>query len=215
MSESNNKLKLYSLILNDILIGMFQPGERLQEEKLAQQYGTSRTPIREVIRLLENDNLLTVVRNAGAQLKIFTIKEIDELYLLRYHLEIMIYTYIVEKMNPDLNVKITNLIKLLKTVNLSDTKLIVQANDIFNKTMLELVNFKIIDKYYADLKKLFAYLRNFTNYDEESKRRIDAVSEHIAICEAILATDLITTEKLLSEHLKNAKEHFIQKYNFK
>ncbi|AHF57768.1 GntR family transcriptional regulator [Spiroplasma eriocheiris] len=215
MTKQNNKLELYALILNDILTGKFQPGERLREQKLAQQYGTSRTPIREVIRLLENDNLLTVVPNAGAQLKIFTIKEIDELYLLRYHLELMIYTYIIENMNSELHTKISNLITILKAVDLTDTKLIAQANDLFNKTMLQLANFRIIDTYYAALTNLFAYLRNFTNYDVESKRRIEAVFEHIAICQTILAQDLVATEKLLTEHLENAKKHFINKYNFK
>ena len=49
-----------------ILHGVYPPGTRLRQEELAGQYGASRVPIREALRILESDGLVTTVANAGA-----------------------------------------------------------------------------------------------------------------------------------------------------
>ena len=79
--------KIYSQIRDDITYGRLNPGERLVESKLAQQFATSRSPVREVLRQLESEGLIKFQRNKGITVSKLSIKEVDEIYTLRLLLE--------------------------------------------------------------------------------------------------------------------------------
>ena len=79
--------QIYRAIKTDITSGKIKPGERLLEAKLAAQYGVSRTPIREVIRQLESEQLADVEKRKGATITKLSVEEIDEIYSLRILLE--------------------------------------------------------------------------------------------------------------------------------
>ena len=49
-----------------ILSGQLQPGSRIGQEQLAEQFGTSRIPVREALKRLESDGLVSLVPNSGA-----------------------------------------------------------------------------------------------------------------------------------------------------
>jgi DNA-binding GntR family transcriptional regulator len=78
---------LVRLIRAAIIDGRLKPGEPLREADLAGQLGTSRTPIREALLLLENEGLVEAVRNRGAVVRTYTPEELEELYTLRAVLE--------------------------------------------------------------------------------------------------------------------------------
>lgn len=66
-----------------IVNGWLPPGERIKEIPLAEQLGVSRGPIREALRLLEHDGLLTIVPNRGAIVPTPTAADVLEVYALR------------------------------------------------------------------------------------------------------------------------------------
>ena len=78
---------LVRLIRAAIIDGRLKPGEPLREVDLANQLGTSRTPIREALLLLENEGLVEAVRNRGAIVRSYTPEDLEELYTLRAVLE--------------------------------------------------------------------------------------------------------------------------------
>jgi DNA-binding GntR family transcriptional regulator len=78
---------LVRLIREAIIDGRLKPGEPLREVDLATQLGTSRTPIREALLLLENEGLVEAVRNRGAVVRRYTPEDLEELYTLRAVLE--------------------------------------------------------------------------------------------------------------------------------
>ena len=61
-----------------ILTGKLKPGERLTEVKLGKLLGTSRTPIREAIRKLELEGLVTIVPGSGARVSGMTVEDLVE-----------------------------------------------------------------------------------------------------------------------------------------
>lgn len=70
-----------------MLRGTFEPGAHLKEEELAARLGVSRTPLRDALRRLAGDGLVTIERDRGAYVKRFEPEEIDEIFQLRAALE--------------------------------------------------------------------------------------------------------------------------------
>ena len=70
-----------------IVDGTIRPGQPLREQELEQRFGTSRSPIREALRLLEVSGLVTHVQRKGFRVTLYTETQIRHLYLLRAELE--------------------------------------------------------------------------------------------------------------------------------
>lgn len=71
----------------DILSGRLAPGTRLRQEDLAEAYGTSRIPVREALRRLESEGLVSLVPNSGAWVSRLDRTECIEIYRIRERLE--------------------------------------------------------------------------------------------------------------------------------
>jgi len=72
---------------NDITSGYFNPGERINEADVSLRYGVSRTPVREAIRQLERDGLVTVQRYRGATVVKLDSRQVAELFETREAIE--------------------------------------------------------------------------------------------------------------------------------
>ncbi len=70
-------------ICTAILAGEYRPGERIQEARLAQTFQVSRGPIREALRLLEQEGLITLSPRRGAQVTTLSIEEVEQLFDIR------------------------------------------------------------------------------------------------------------------------------------
>ncbi len=70
-----------------IVDGSIRPGQPLREQELEQRFGTSRSPIREALRLLELSGLVTHIQRKGFRVTLYTEAQIRHLYLLRAELE--------------------------------------------------------------------------------------------------------------------------------
>ena len=71
----------------EIVNGALSPGERLFEKSLCERYDVSRTVIREVLRQLESENLVTVRPGHGPMVTVLTPSDIESLYEVRQELE--------------------------------------------------------------------------------------------------------------------------------
>lgn len=83
-----------------ILEGALRPGERLNERVLAEMIGVSRPPLREAIRQLESEGLLTSSPRKGSYVRTFNGDEVRELYSLRYAIEAAAAEYVALNAHP-------------------------------------------------------------------------------------------------------------------
>ena len=70
-----------------IIAGKYAPGERIRQDELAGQHGASRLPVRDALRILEAEGLVTLVANAGAWVSRISLSECQEMYWMRERLE--------------------------------------------------------------------------------------------------------------------------------
>ena len=99
-----------------IVENRYPPGHRLVEQRIAEELGLSRTPVREALRMLEAEGLVVSERNRGAMVRPLSQTEVVDLYGLRIRLE----SYAVE----------------VATVRATETELgdLVDAADAFGET---------------------------------------------------------------------------------
>jgi DNA-binding GntR family transcriptional regulator len=77
----------YGQIRRAILEGNFAPGSRLSQVKIAERLGLSRTPVREALRLIEKEGLVTATHGRQVVITPTSMSDLDELYALRIKLD--------------------------------------------------------------------------------------------------------------------------------
>jgi DNA-binding GntR family transcriptional regulator len=87
VSDAVASARIAAALREEILGGRYRPGERIRQEELAARSGASRIPVREALRMLEADGLVTVVANAGARVTQLSARQLSETYQVRERLE--------------------------------------------------------------------------------------------------------------------------------
>lgn len=79
--------KVFHKIRDNILDGQYSQHEELRENTLARELGVSRTPVREALRQLELEGLVTIIPNKGAHVNRITPQDVQDIYRIRARLE--------------------------------------------------------------------------------------------------------------------------------
>jgi len=84
----------------EIVAGLLKPGDRLVELRIAHQWGVSQGPVREALRLLEREGLVTHQPRRGVYVTRLSWRDIDEIYSMRAALEAMAARRALRYMRP-------------------------------------------------------------------------------------------------------------------
>ncbi len=79
---------IYKALRRAIIMGRREPGERLSVEAIAEEYGTSVTPVRDALQMLSQEGLVTIKPRSGYFVAQVTLKELRDLLELREILEV-------------------------------------------------------------------------------------------------------------------------------
>lgn len=82
-----SSLRIAQELHAQIVSGSLVPGTRIRQEELAEQFGASRIPVRDALRRLEADGLVTIVANTGAWVSKLSESECADAYQIRERLE--------------------------------------------------------------------------------------------------------------------------------
>lgn len=92
---------VYRYLREEILRGRITPTQRLVEARVAQQIGTSRTPVREAMHLLEREGFLESVPRVGYRVKAITRQELRELRSIRFVNESLAIRWAMKRITPE------------------------------------------------------------------------------------------------------------------
>ena len=79
--------RVFQKLREDILSGVYKEHEELREITIGEELGVSRTPVREALRQLEPEGLVTIIPNKGAYVTGITPKDVYDIYKIRSMLE--------------------------------------------------------------------------------------------------------------------------------
>ena len=85
--ENSLRSHVFRSIRDGILNGTYKEQEELREVALGKELGVSRTPVREALRQLELEGLVTIIPNKGAYVTGITAKDVQDIYMIRSLLE--------------------------------------------------------------------------------------------------------------------------------
>jgi DNA-binding GntR family transcriptional regulator len=85
-----------------IIRGELAPGERINEAQIASDLGVSRSPLREALRVLENERLVASIPRKGSSVTDVSAKDLDEIYQMREMIECYALELLVRKSTRDL-----------------------------------------------------------------------------------------------------------------
>lgn len=126
--------KVCRILREAILRGDFEPGEHLVQDELAKTIGVSRMPIREAIRRLETEGLVTIEAHRGAIVKSFSLQEIEEIYHLRVLFEKEAVKASVENMPDEKILELEELMREMESTK--DIDNFVQINIEFHRILM-------------------------------------------------------------------------------
>ena len=92
---------LLSRLRKDILTRKYANGYKLTEQHICEEYGVSRTPVREAFKQLEMEGLIEVFPNRGAFVVGFSEQDIADMYALRKSYEIQAVRWAIERITDD------------------------------------------------------------------------------------------------------------------
>jgi DNA-binding GntR family transcriptional regulator len=95
--------RVTEILREQIAAGLFPPGTRLSEERIAEALGVSRNTLREAFRLLGHENLVVHQLNRGVFVRVLTAAEASDLYLLRQIVERAALDVTARRGTPDLD----------------------------------------------------------------------------------------------------------------
>jgi DNA-binding GntR family transcriptional regulator len=98
-----------------IVDGDMKPGQKLREVDLAQSFGVSRASVREALRLVESEGLVTILPQRGAQVTALTEAEVRDVFEIRAHLMGLACRRLAAAVTPDLSRRLEEMLEGLRT----------------------------------------------------------------------------------------------------
>jgi DNA-binding GntR family transcriptional regulator len=210
-----------------VLSGATPVGTRLRQEALADEFGVSRTPVREALRQLQASGLVELLPNRGAVVRGPSAREIREAYEVRAELEGLAAELAAER-NSDRDLRrlqeaqrlfqdaVETLIarRARRREPWKDESLWVQANDLFHQAILDAsANARLADTI-ADLHRSFPRNLTWAALSRSSRLLEENVKQHQAVLDAIERRDPAEARRSMVEHVRSAGElvtlHFEQ-----
>lgn len=202
--------KVYEHIKSSILSGRLHPGEKLKEEFLAETLGVSRTPVREALHKLESEGLIKPRKKRGFIVSKDSKEEVEELFELRSILEgyalRIISGCISEEILHQLEKSIEHAEEALRRKKIED---VFKWNTRFHDALHELVANKVrLHRLIVNMRKYVLRHRKDTLRYPDGGRR--AVEGHRKIVMALRLRDPDLCERVMREHIREAKDDALQ-----
>jgi DNA-binding GntR family transcriptional regulator len=184
-----------------------EPGSWIDELKIAEAYGISRTPLREALKVLAAEGLVTMKVRRGAYVTEVSERDLSDVYHLLGLLESDAAGVVAEQATPAQLQALQALHDELEsavTPKKEDRERFFEINERFHMQLLEIANNRWRDQMVADLRKVMKLNRH--NSLLKSGRIKESLQEHRAIMAALSKRDAAGAVQAMKQHFKNGLE---------
>lgn len=204
---------VYQKLFNAVITSKFSPGERLVTHKLAKEMNVSQAPVREALRLLEAQGLMSSPQKKGSFVAELSAENFDEIFKIR----IMLESKAIEKAVLNIDSKVLNTLNSLNDeyVEATATNNIIQMIEInkqFHHTIYARANMPMLltlIKWLWDRMSPYVHLL----FSMSDKYYGAGVANHRKILEGIKNQDLKIVSKYLKKDLTDARKQLMKHFH--
>ena len=184
--------------------GEIKPGDRIRQDEVARACGTSRIPVREALKQLQTEGLVTLTAHVGARAAWLDPSELNEIYLLRELLEPFAIARSVPHLDPSVHARLRELAGEMEAVADADTP----------GAWIELDRqFHLLSYSAAGLPRLMQLIAGLWSGTQQYRRayvrlpeRLSlAHEEHAALVDAIVQREVSTAAELSLAHIQRTR----------
>ena len=193
---------VFQTLREAILRGKLKPGERLMEETLAQRLGVSRTPIREAIRMLEQEGLALTVPRKGAHVAKMTEKDMEDVLRIREALEQLAASLACDQASEaEITALEADRMHFEHCLRSDDIKKIAESDEHFHELLYEASgNQKLVGMLSNLREQMYRYR---VEYLKDSLHYPNLIAEHKEIVEGLRSRDKKKVHDAMARHMGN------------
>lgn len=201
--------RVFQKIREDILNGKYKENDELRENTIGKELGVSRTPVREALRQLELEGLVTIIPNRGAYVTGISHKDIWDIYVIRSMLEGLCARWAAK------NITDAQLDELEETILLSEFQMkkesgfsaeqVAALDGRFHSILYEASGSRILDHVLTDFHNYVQTARRSSVVSEDRARK--SIREHRQILRTIKDRDEEMAEQLANEHIMHVMQN--------
>ncbi|MCR5004353.1 MAG: GntR family transcriptional regulator [Clostridiales bacterium] len=203
--------RVYQELRENILSGKYKEGEALTELGIAKTLDVSRTPVREALHQLEQEELVELRPNRGAIVKGITIDDIRDIYEIRSLIEGLAAARVAEQATAE------ELDQLEETLDLTQFYLerenyekLESMDGRFHQQLYELCRSRMLRRILKDLHNYVGQSRGASLKTEG--RAQESIKEHRRVLEAMRAHDPELAKERMTEHVLNTRANLQRIY---
>ena len=174
-----------------------EPGSWIDELKIAEDFGISRTPLREALKVLAAEGLVTMKVRRGAYVTEMSEKDLRDVYHLLSLLESDAAGVVAERATPEQQQTLRDLHAELESAA-GNREAFFSVNERFHMALLDMADNRWRSQMVADLRKVMKLNRHNSLFKQG--RIEDSLNEHRAILDAMLARDAEGTRRAMQAH---------------
>ncbi|MFD1357898.1 GntR family transcriptional regulator [Fictibacillus halophilus] len=175
-----------------IISGLIESGTILSENKLAAEYNVSRSPIREALKILANENLIRLER-MGAVVVGISDKEVEEIYDVRLLIETFVFERLVKLDTASLVRELNKILEMMQiAIKYKDADEFAFQDVLFHETIIRAINHSYITMIWNNIKPVmesFIILSMRMHFNEKYNDLSRIVKNHELYIDAINTKD--------------------------
>lgn len=205
--------RVFQRIRDDILNGKYKEHDELREISLGKELGVSRTPVREALRRLELEGLVTIIPNKGATVTGISKKDVRDIYVMRSSLEGLCARWASEHITDEQLDEMEEVLMLaefhVKREDEDNADQICAMDEKFHSIMYEASESRILGGLLSDYHKYVQGTRRQCVTSKERARK--SIREHRQILRALRERDADQAEQLANEHIYQVMQYMRRK----
>jgi DNA-binding GntR family transcriptional regulator len=203
--QGNQSELTYSQLKDLIVSGQLEPGERLVEAQIAEELGVSRTPVREALRRLLDEHLVSRDTTGALTVHRATQREIEDIYTIREVLDGLAARLAARRISETDLLWMTETIETMREAAVDGSADVVTANLTFHDVLYGAAGNPRLTRMGQELRD---FVRLFSREPlAVAARAAEIAEEHEAILEALREGDADRAEDASRAHVRSAREN--------
>ena len=196
-------VRIAAALREEILGGSYKPGERIRQQELAGRHGASRVPVREALRILEAEGLVTLVMNAGSWVSQLSAQECTEMYQMRERLEPLLLGYSASSLSDEVIERLQRLADEMRQT--SDVERFLRLDREFHLSSYSAASTIMLDDTVVRLWNRTQHYRRAYTHMFRAERDDSVHYDHQLLVAALRNRDSEDAERVLAGHIRRTR----------